>query len=78
MTEHKIPHDILREISRHCQKLGLKYFIKGLPYERCAELPYIIRYLKNYFGEDLRYLDIGSGESPLPTFLLKHTSTSFP
>jgi SAM-dependent methyltransferase len=47
--------------------------LKGLPYERCAELPYIIEYLKDLFSEHHHYLDIGSGESPLPTFFLKYT-----
>lgn len=69
----KIDRDLLKKISRHTQSLGWKYFFKGLPYERCAELPYIIGLLQNRFDETLHYLDIGSGDSPLPTFFLKHT-----
>jgi len=68
-----INKELLKAISRHHQKLGLKYFIKGLNYERCAELPYIIGLLQNRFGEALKYLDIGSGEAPLPTYLLKES-----
>jgi len=48
--------------------------MKGLNYERCAELPYIIGLLERSFKDSLRYLDIGSGESPLPTYFLKETA----
>jgi len=46
---------------------------KGLPYERCAELSYIIHEFRPVFNKNLEYLDIGSGKSPLPSFLLKNT-----
>jgi 2-polyprenyl-3-methyl-5-hydroxy-6-metoxy-1,4-benzoquinol methylase len=70
----KINKLILKKISKYHQSLGLKFFIKGLPYERCAELPFIIDLVQKRFDENLRYLDIGSGESPLPTFFLKHSA----
>lgn len=60
---------VLKQIAAHHRGLGLKCRLKGLPYERCAELSWVIEYLKPRFSEELHYLDIGSGESPLPTFL---------
>lgn len=59
----------LKRISTHYRKLSMKNWFKGLPYERCAELSWIIRHLEPRFQKQLRYLDIGTGESPLPTFL---------
>ena len=64
---------VLKQIAAHHRRLGLKCRLKGLPYERCAELSWVIDYLEPHFGEDLRYLDIGTGESPLPTFLHAHS-----
>jgi 2-polyprenyl-3-methyl-5-hydroxy-6-metoxy-1,4-benzoquinol methylase len=60
---------VLKQISAHHRSLGLTFGLKSLPYERCAELSWVIEYLKPRFCEDLQYLDIGSGESPLPSFL---------
>ena len=49
--------------------------IRGFPYERCAELPYILENLEGLFQKNIRYLDIGSGgESPLPSWLLANTN----
>jgi len=64
---------VLKQIASHHRSLGVKSWLKGLPYERCAELSWIIDYMEPRFPEDLRYLDIGSGESPLPTFLGAHS-----
>jgi SAM-dependent methyltransferase len=64
---------LLNDLQRHYRSLGLKYRLKGLPYERCAELPWIVKHLAPRFGQPLQYLDIGSGESPLPTFLLRNS-----
>jgi len=47
--------------------------LKGLGYERCAELPWVVDHLAPRFQEEVRYLDIGTGESPLPTFLCAQT-----
>lgn len=63
----------LNQIASHQRKLGLKFRLKGLGYERCAELSWIIENLRHRFNEPLRYLDIGTGESPLPSFLAIHT-----
>jgi len=71
--ESNINIDVLRILTCHYNKFGLKYRLKGLPYERCGELSWIIGYLKPQFSEEFRYLDIGTGESPLPTFLHAHT-----
>jgi len=73
MTQ-KINSQLLKSMARHHTKLGLKYFIKGLNYERCAELPYIISLVQEKFDTSLKYLDIGSGESPLPTYFLKESN----
>ena len=64
---------VLKQISSHHRRLGAKNWLKGLPYERCAELSWIVRHLEPQFQKPLRYLDIGSGESPLPTFLHAHS-----
>lgn len=69
----KINKTILTSLSRHTRKLGLKRFFKSMGYERCAELPFIINVLSPLFKENLQYIDIGSGDSILPTYLLKNT-----
>jgi SAM-dependent methyltransferase len=69
-TQSAINTPTLRQITKHHRRLGLKSLVKGLPYERCAELPWVIDYLKPRFAETLDYLDIGTGESALPTYLL--------
>ncbi len=68
-----IDTEALKQIARHHAACGLTSRLRGLPYERCAELPWVVRYLRPRFGEPLRYLDIGSGASPLPTFILRNS-----
>ena len=70
---NKIDALILSEIVRHYRELSMVNLFKGLPYERCAELSYIIHEFRPVFNKNLEYLDIGSGKSPLPSFLLKNT-----
>ncbi len=71
----KINRDFLQKIQSHYYRLKRVFRIKGIPYERCAELPYILETLSRDFNEARKYLDIGSGgESPLPTWLLLNTS----
>jgi SAM-dependent methyltransferase len=72
-TPARINQATLNRIAAHHRRLALTHRIKTLPYERCAELPWVIDYLAPQFGEPLRYLDVGSGESPLPTFLFLNT-----
>lgn len=69
----RIDQTALRQIALHHRSLGWKYRLKGMPYERCAELSWIIHYLKPNFRADWKYLDVGTGESPLPTFLRTNT-----
>lgn len=69
----------LNNLLKHTKLLGLKSHIKSFKYntpltlERCAELPYIINLLKGLFNEKFNYLDIGTGESPLPSYFLSKT-----
>ena len=69
----------LNNLLKHTKLLGLKSQIKRFKYttpltlERCAELPYIINLLKDLFHEKFNYLDIGTGESPLPSYFLSKT-----
>ena len=65
---------VLRKIASHHRSCGVKSKLKGLPYERCAELSWVVEQLQPRFQEDLRYLDVGTGESPLPTFLYANTN----
>jgi SAM-dependent methyltransferase len=54
--------------------LSVKRFFQSLGYERSGELPWIARKLQPQFKEPLRYLDVGSGDSVFPTFILSHTN----
>lgn len=72
--EKEIDTRALFSIWQHYLKIRPASIIKGLPYERCAELPYIINQLKPKFVDNLKLLDIGSGESPLPSWFLVNTS----
>jgi SAM-dependent methyltransferase len=65
--------DTLKQIVSHRRRFGVKYWANGLGYERCAELSWVINHLASRFRQELRYLDIGTGESPLPTFLYMNT-----
>ncbi len=65
---------LLKQLAAHHRRLGLKYRLKGLPYERCAELSWAIDYVSSRLSEPLRYLDIGTGESPLPTYLSAYSA----
>ena len=69
-----IDRTALSEIACHYRSLGLKFRLRGLPYERCAELSWTVDYLKPRFDAPVRYLDIGTGESPLPSFFAAHTA----
>ncbi|MCC7487566.1 MAG: methyltransferase domain-containing protein [Burkholderiales bacterium] len=60
----------LAELNSLNRRLGIKRNLKSIGYERSAELPYIIALLRDRFSEPLRLLDIGSGDSIWPTYLL--------
>jgi 2-polyprenyl-3-methyl-5-hydroxy-6-metoxy-1,4-benzoquinol methylase len=65
----------LHSIVQHYYRLRVANRLHGFPYERCAELPFVLEQCESRFDENLRYLDIGSGgESPLPTWLLANTN----
>ncbi len=72
--EATINTSVLKQIASHYRSLSVKYRLKGLPYERCAELSWVVDHVAPRFQERLRYLDIGTGESPLPTFLYAHSN----
>ncbi len=61
-------------IVEHYYRLSPMHRLRGIPYERCAELPYVLKTLEPLFQQRLRYLDLGTGgQSPLPTWLLANT-----
>lgn len=43
-------------------------------YERCGELPYVLSSLKPLFSKKANHLDIGTGDSIMPSYLLKNTN----
>src|ERR1700704_1254577 len=65
---------ILRELHRHNSKLGLHRVLKSIGYERSAELSYIVGLLQERFDRPLDLLDIGTGDSVLPSFFLRRTN----
>jgi 2-polyprenyl-3-methyl-5-hydroxy-6-metoxy-1,4-benzoquinol methylase len=69
----RIDSVVLKTIVRHHRRLGLARSLRGVPYERCAELAWIVGHLKARFGDVLSCLDIGSGESLLPTYILRNS-----
>lgn len=63
---------ILFNLIKHNNKLGFKRILKSLSYERAAELPFIYALIHSKAqGCKLRILDVGAGDSILPSFLLK-------
>ncbi|MBI1275334.1 methyltransferase domain-containing protein [bacterium] len=72
-TARKINANAASELVSHNSKLGPKRILKSIGYERTAELSYIVNLLREKFNEPLRYLDVGTGDSVLPSFLLAHS-----
>lgn len=70
----RINEALLRDIDAHARTLLWKYRIKGFGYERAIELPLIASRLQSRFAERLSYLDIGSGQSIFPTWVLKRSA----
>jgi 2-polyprenyl-3-methyl-5-hydroxy-6-metoxy-1,4-benzoquinol methylase len=66
----------LKDLQRHTKQLDARnfFFNSSMRYERCGELPYITSKLEPLFSKKLKYLDIGTGNSAYPTFLLKNTN----
>jgi SAM-dependent methyltransferase len=74
MPPEKIDPRLLAKLSAHARRLGLKRFFQSLGYDRSGELPLVVSRLEPLFDRRLSCLDIGSGDSVLPTFLLKNSS----
>lgn len=72
----KIDSNILSELVRHTRKLSFRNFIllSSMRYERCIEFPLIVEKLKSLFSKQLNLLDIGSGDSALPSYFAKKTN----
>ena len=64
---------LLRELFRFNARLGLYRFLKGMDYVRCIEFPTFAATLLQRRTESLAYLDVGSGDSVLPTFIATHS-----
>jgi SAM-dependent methyltransferase len=69
----RIDKALLQDLSSHTRSLGLARVFRSMAYERCIELPLIVSRLRPMFRKPLRYLDIGSGDSILPSYLLART-----
>ena len=61
---------MLSALSAHTRRLSVRRLFQSLGYERSGELPWIAKKLEPHFGKPLRYLDVGSGDSVFPTFVL--------
>jgi len=69
----KINTRLQKNLTVHARKLGIKRILRSMGYERSGELPLIASRLEPLFRKKLRYLDIGSGDSVFPTYILHKT-----
>lgn len=67
--------EILDDLISHVRSLSLRnrLFLSSMRYERCAEFPLIVENLQPLLNKKLSMLDIGTGDSGLPTYLLKRS-----
>lgn len=65
---------LLNDLTSHTRHLGIKRFFQSTGYERCAEFPLVASRLEPLYSKKFKYLDIGSGQSIFPTYLLKRTA----
>ena len=65
---------LLRDLFLFNASLGIYRFLKGIDYVRSIEFPVIIDAILKRRNEPLSYLDIGSGNSILPTYVATHSS----
>jgi SAM-dependent methyltransferase len=72
MIQH-IDIRLQREFTMHTRRLGLKRIFQSMGYERSGELPLIASRLLPLFGKPIRLLDIGSGDSVFPSYILGNT-----
>jgi 2-polyprenyl-3-methyl-5-hydroxy-6-metoxy-1,4-benzoquinol methylase len=70
----KINTRLLKDITVHTRKLGIGRILRCTGYERSGELPLIASRLESLYKKKLNYLDIGSGDSVFPTYILKRTN----
>lgn len=70
----KINSSYLNKLTSHVRSLSLKnrFLLSSMRYERCAEFPLIVEKLQHLFDKNISMLDIGTGDSGLPTYLLKN------
>lgn len=67
---------LLNELFRFNASLGSYRFFKGIDYVRTFEFPVIAAELLKRQDEPLAYLDVGSGNSILPTFIASRSQFS--
>lgn len=65
----------LNDIVSHTRKLSARNYVlnSSMRYERCGEFTYISEKLEPFFNDNLKYLDIGTGNSAFPSYILKKT-----
>ena len=68
-----IDQRLLGKLTDHTRRLGVKRVLQGMGYERSGELPLVASRLEPLFDEKLSYIDIGSGDSVFPTYVLKNS-----
>lgn len=68
-----LDRDLLFELFRFNASLGLYRFFKGIDYTRTVEFPVIAAEVLRRRSEPLMYLDVGSGNSILPIFIVTRT-----
>ena len=74
MSPPSFDRRLLRELFRFNARLGPYRILKGIDYLRCVELPTLAAVLLERRTEPLAYLDVGSGDSILPTFIATHSA----
>ena len=70
----RIDQRLLRDLAAHTRRLGVKRAFQSMGYERSGELPLIASRLEPLFDSKLRYLDIGSGDAVLPSYILRRSA----
>ncbi|HVO24575.1 MAG TPA: class I SAM-dependent methyltransferase [Candidatus Margulisiibacteriota bacterium] len=74
MSPPTLDRALLRELFRFNARLGLYRLVKGMDYVRCIEFPTFAAELLRWRAQPLAYLDVGSGDSVLPTFVATHSA----
>ena len=71
--QFSLDYELLHELFRYNAYLGFYRFFKGIDYVRTIELPIFTAELLRLRAQNLNYLDVGSGDSILPTFIASHS-----